>query len=71
MSIFVTPSHAFVAFTAAVLKSAAFVGALLVFWYYHHVAMKYFGGTTGDISGFFLCICEAGMAVILAVISNF
>ena len=51
--------------------SAAFVGALLVFWYYHHVAMKYFGGTTGDISGFFLCICEAGMAVILAVISNF
>ena len=51
--------------------SLAFVGALLIFWYYHHIAMKYFGGTTGDISGFFLCICEVGMALILAVVSNF
>ena len=50
---------------------AAFVAALLVFWYYHHMAMKYFGGTTGDLSGFFLCLCEVGMAVVLAVISNF
>ena len=49
----------------------AFAGALLIFGYYHHIAMKYFGGTTGDISGFFLCICEVGMAVILAVITNF
>ena len=31
---------------------AAFAGALLIFGYYHHIAMKYFGGTTGDISGF-------------------
>ena len=49
---------------------AAIVEALVVFGYYHHIAMKYFGGTTGDISGFFLCICEAGMAVVLAVVSN-
>ena len=49
---------------------AAIVGALVIFVYYHHIAMKYFGGTTGDISGFFLCICEVGMAVILAVVSN-
>ncbi|MDD7219140.1 MAG: adenosylcobinamide-GDP ribazoletransferase [Clostridia bacterium] len=47
----------------------AFTGALLLFWYYHHIAMKYFGGTTGDISGFFLCLCEVGMALILAVVS--
>lgn len=49
---------------------AAIVGALVIFVYYHHIAMKYFGGTTGDISGFFLCICEVGMTVILAVVSN-
>ena len=49
---------------------AAFAGALLIFAYYHHMAMKYFGGTTGDLSGFFLCICEVGMAVLLAVVSN-
>ena len=49
---------------------AAFAGALLIFAYYHHMAMKYFGGTTGDLSGFFLCICDVGMAVLLAVVSN-
>ena len=41
--------------------------ALLVFWWYHHMAMKYFGGTTGDLSGFFLCICEVVMALVLGV----
>ena len=56
---------------AVMIWILAFVGALLIFWYYHHIAMKYFGGTTGDISGFFLCICEVGMALILAVVSNF
>lgn len=49
---------------------AAFGGALLIFWYYHHTALKYFGGTTGDLSGCFLCLCEVGMALILAVVSN-
>lgn len=44
----------------------AAVSALLVFWWYHHMAMKYFGGTTGDLSGFFLCICEVVMALVLA-----
>lgn len=50
---------------------AAFGGALLIFAYYHHMALKYFGGTTGDLSGCFLCLCEVGMALILAVVSNF
>ena len=50
---------------------AAFGTAILVFVYYRYMAIKYFGGTTGDLAGFFLCVCEAGMAVVLAVISNF
>ena len=33
-----------------------------VFWYYHHVAMKEFGGTTGDIAGFFVQVCELACA---------
>ena len=45
-----------------VLGSAAFVSAFLIFLYYRHTALKYFGGTTGDLSGFFLCLCEAGAA---------
>ena len=47
----------------------AFTAAALSFLYYHHKAMKYFGGITGDLAGYFLCICEAGMAVVLAVAS--
>ena len=31
-----------------VLGVLAAVSALLVFWWYHHMALKYFGGTTGD-----------------------
>ena len=49
-----------------VLGVLAAVSALLVFWWYHHMALKYFGGTTGDLSGFFLCICEVVMALVLA-----
>ena len=50
-----------------VMGVLAVLSALLVFWWYHHMAMKYFGGTTGDLSGFFLCICEVVMALVLAL----
>lgn len=36
--------------------------AALVYVYYYRVAMKEFGGTTGDIAGFFVQICELAMA---------
>lgn len=49
------------------MGTLAFGGAVLVFGYYHHMAMKYFGGITGDLAGFFLCLCEVVMALILAV----
>ena len=51
-----------------VLGVVAVISAILVFWWYHHMAMKYFGGTTGDLSGFFLCICEVVMALVLAFV---
>lgn len=44
-------------------------GAGTVFIYYHHKAMKYFGGITGDLAGYFLCLCEVTIAVVLAVVS--
>ena len=30
----------------------------LVILYYRHMALKYFGGVTGDLAGWFLCVCE-------------
>lgn len=46
---------------------AVFAGALLTFWYYHHVAMHYFGGITGDLCGFFTQISELVMALAAVV----
>lgn len=53
------------------IGAAAFLTASGIFVYYRHMAMKCFGGTTGDLSGWFLCICEVGMALVIAVISAF
>lgn len=53
-----------------VYGAAAFLTAMLIFGYYRHMALKYFGGTTGDLSGAFLCLCEVGMALVLAVVSH-
>lgn len=43
--------------------------ALAVFLFYKCKAMKYFGGTTGDLSGYFLCLCELWIILALAVVS--
>lgn len=32
--------------------------AFAVYGYYYHMALKEFGGTTGDIAGFFVQVCE-------------
>lgn len=50
---------------------AAFVTAGLIYIYYCYMALKYFGGTTGDLSGCFICLCETGMLLVIAVLSNF
>lgn len=44
--------------------------AVLVFMFYRYKAMKYFGGTTGDLSGYFLCLCEVWMVLVLAVVTT-
>ena len=35
--------------------------SILIFFYYRHMAVKEFGGVTGDLAGFFLQICELGI----------
>ena len=46
------------------------VGALLMFFLYYKMAMKEFGGTTGDLAGWFLQNCELVM-LFLAVVSRY
>ena len=47
--------------------TAVLLGAFGVFAYYHHMAMKYFGGITGDLCGFFTQISELVMAMLAIV----
>lgn len=49
------------------LGVTALIAAGLVFGYYHHMAMKNFGGTTGDLAGWFLSICELMMPLLMVV----
>ena len=81
---FVKPAHRIItmimvcifAMTAFILMMTASIsfalsalcGAVISFLYYKHIAYKEFGGTTGDLCGWFLQICEITMlaAVVLA-----
>ena len=50
---------------------AAIGSALLCFLYYRYIAYKDFGGTTGDLCGWFLQLCEiavAGASVLAGII---
>lgn len=44
------------------------IGVLATFFWYYKKAMKYFGGMTGDLAGYFVCVCEAAVLFILAVV---
>lgn len=48
-----------------------FTVAFAVYGYYYHVAMKEFGGTTGDIAGFFVQVCELAMGCALMLGGKF
>lgn len=41
--------------------------AALTFAYYHHMALKYFGGITGDLAGFYVSLAELMMLLTVTV----
>ncbi len=43
------------------------VGACISIYYYRYISYKEFGGITGDIAGFFVCVAELFMAVGITV----
>lgn len=56
-------------FKGAGLATVATGGAqLLVLWWYYKMAMKEFGGVTGDLAGCFLQLCELACLWILVII---
>ena len=45
----------------------AVAGAVATFFYYRRMSLKHFGGITGDLAGWFLCVCEAVIALLAAI----
>lgn len=52
-------------FTGVILAAAGGI----IFLYYRFMAEKIFGGTTGDLAGYFLQLCELVLFLIIALIS--
>lgn len=56
LTMILTVSHMILC--APVRGSMVFLVQAAVFVWYRHIALKEFGGTSGDISGYFLCLAE-------------
>ncbi len=41
---------------------------LAVYYWYYRKAVKYFGGMTGDLAGYFVCVCEAAVLFVLVLV---
>lgn len=45
----------------------ALIVSLLIFLYYYRKSLVLFHGITGDVAGWFLCICELAICIVVAV----
>ena len=60
-----------IVYSAFPVAFAIFVMAVLQFFWYRYIATKHFGGTTGDLAGWFLSKCELWMLAAAAVAVSF
>lgn len=56
--------------TDLILGPVCFAASLFVFGYYRWMSYHKFGGTTGDLAGFFLQICELVQAMAVVIAAN-
>lgn len=56
-------------FCNVLCAAAMLLSAIAVMIYYRHMAYKLFGGVTGDLAGYLLCVSELCMIVVLGIIS--
>ena len=56
---------AFMFFISPLYTLVAVFFEFLVFLYYKHMSIKQFGGITGDLAGFFVCVAE--LAAVMSV----
>ena len=54
--------------TGGICGIGCVISAGVVFGYYYRMAMKNFGGVTGELCGYFLKVCELVMALVVVVV---
>ena len=54
--------------TGGICGIGCVISAGVVFGYYYRMAMKNFGGVTGDLCGYFLQVCELVMSLVVVVV---
>ena len=58
-------------FLSPVQGAAMLAAAAVIFLYYYRLCKKQFGGTTGDLAGYFLQLCELGMLAAFVLAGGF
>ncbi len=53
-----------------VIGSAMSLAAMWVWTYYYYMSKKQFGGITGDLAGYFLCLCELSDVLIVGLLGR-
>lgn len=53
-----------------VIGAVMALAAMWVWTYYFYMSKKQFGGITGDLAGFFLCLCELSCVLVIGMIGR-
>lgn len=53
-----------------VIGAVMALAAMWVWTYYYYMSKKQFGGITGDLAGYFLCLCELSSVLVIGVIGR-
>lgn len=53
-----------------VLGALLSLAAMWVWTYYYYMSRKQFGGVTGDVAGYFLCLCELSTVLIVGLLGR-
>lgn len=53
-----------------VIGALTALAAMWVWTYYFYMSKKQFGGVTGDLAGYFLCLCELSSVIVIGMVGR-
>lgn len=71
MVVYIIASVALMCYLEPLYGSVGVLGAAISFAYYYYTSKKHFGGTTGDVAGYFVQVCELIVPCVVLVAWKF